>query len=67
MIGKKMAVKLIDFGESYYPGLISTFVLIKIINLEYQCLIVHLKTIPLKKITLTKTIYFLLESYFIIY
>ena len=54
MIGKKMAVKILDFGESYYPGLKSTPLFIKTINLESQCPIVRLKTIKIKKASITK-------------
>ena len=54
MIGKKMAVKIIDFGESFYPGLKSTSLLMKTISQESPCLTVLLKTTNLKTISITK-------------
>lgn len=66
MIGKKMTVKLIDFGESYYPELKSTHFIIKIINLEYLCLIVPLKTILFNKVIPTRMMFSLLGFFCII-
>ena len=66
MIGKKMTVKLIDFGESYYPELKSTHYFIKIINLEYLCLTVLLKTILFNKIIPTRMMFSLLGFFYII-
>ena len=61
MISQRLMIKLIDFGESFHPDLVSTFQSIQIIYLVSPCLTVRLRIILKSSILPTKTMFSLQE------